>query len=311
METINYLGETLRKWTVGSSTFLAHPEKGARLMNWNLAYADGTVRDVIYWPESDRLDNFAAIRGGNPILFPFCGRCFSEGREGFWTDHDGEQRRMPRHGFARNGKFEITNIGDHGFTARLQPDSVAAEAYPYRYEFSVIYRFEAAAFYVELSLANQDKFPIPWSAGHHFYFTLPWREATKRSDYQVRIPADHAFRHAPDGSLVPLAAPERETSLDSPDLIDRIHTGLKKNKAVIEEKTGGNRIALRFGDNDTSPDPGLAVVTWTESLESPFYCVEPWMGPPNSPDHNMGLHWVEPGKTSHFLVEVALAACRT
>ncbi len=306
METINYLGETLRKWTIGASTFLAHPEKGARLMNWNLGYADGSVRDVIFWPETNRLDNFSAIRGGNPILFPFCGRCYSDGREGYWNAPDGKLRPMPRHGFARNGRFEITNLNQHGFAARLLPDSAANEAYPFRYEFQVIYRFEAAAFYVELSLANHDQTPIPWSAGHHFYFTLPWREGTKRSDYQVRIPAAKALRHAPDGSLVPLSPPQRETSLETPELVDRIHTDLRKNKAVIEELPDGDRIVLRFGDNETTPDPGLAVVTWTESIESPFYCVEPWMGPPNSPDHNLGLHWVEPGKTSHFLVEVAL-----
>ncbi len=25
--------------------------------------------------------------------------------------------------------------------------------------------------------------PIPWSAGHHFYFTLPWSEGARRGDY--------------------------------------------------------------------------------------------------------------------------------
>ena len=51
MEKIPYLGHTLTRWRVGQSTFLALPEKGARLMNWNIALADGSVRDVIYWPE--------------------------------------------------------------------------------------------------------------------------------------------------------------------------------------------------------------------------------------------------------------------
>ena len=50
MEKIPYLGQTLIRWRVGGSTFMALPERGARLMNWNLAMGDGSVRDVIHWP---------------------------------------------------------------------------------------------------------------------------------------------------------------------------------------------------------------------------------------------------------------------
>ena len=35
MERIPYLGQTILKWQVGASSFLALPEMGARLMNWN------------------------------------------------------------------------------------------------------------------------------------------------------------------------------------------------------------------------------------------------------------------------------------
>ena len=74
MERIPYLGHTILKWQVGASSFLALPELGARLMNWNVTLGDGSVRDIIYWPELDSLDNIAGARGGNPILFPFGGR---------------------------------------------------------------------------------------------------------------------------------------------------------------------------------------------------------------------------------------------
>ncbi len=308
METINYQGETLHKWIIGPSTFLAYPEKGARLMNWNLSYADGSVRDVIYWPESDSLEDFSRIRGGNPILFPFCGRSFADGKIGFWIGPDGVRRPMPLHGFTMTGRFELLETNEHGFSARLAPDAEAEAAYPFKYEFTVHYRFEATVLYVELRLKNQDTSPIPWSAGHHFYFTLPWTDGKARKDYFVRIPAKEAFRHGSDGTLAPISPPPLETSIDSPDLVDRIHVHLKKNILALSEKTGGDSLVIRLGSDDRAPDPDIAVVTWTESSDSPFYCLEPWMGPPNSPDHNIGLHWVEPGKASSFLVEVAVAA---
>ena len=56
MERIPYLGHTIFKWQVGASSFLALPEKGARLMNWNVTLGDGSVRDIIYWPEVENLD---------------------------------------------------------------------------------------------------------------------------------------------------------------------------------------------------------------------------------------------------------------
>src|SRR5690606_17400974 len=85
MQEIDYLGKRVFRWERGASSFLAWPEGGARLMNWNVAYADGSYRDVIHWPDQlETLDTIGKIRGGNPILFPFCGRSFDEGEIGFW-----------------------------------------------------------------------------------------------------------------------------------------------------------------------------------------------------------------------------------
>jgi len=52
MENVPYQGQTLTRWRVGNSTFLALPEKGARLMSWTITLGDGSVREVLYWPEN-------------------------------------------------------------------------------------------------------------------------------------------------------------------------------------------------------------------------------------------------------------------
>jgi nucleoside-diphosphate-sugar epimerase len=49
---------------------------------------------------------------------------------------------------------------------------------------------------------------------------------------------------------------------------------------------------------------GLAAITLDEAAA--YYCVEPWMGPPNAPENKLGLHFVAPGKTEKFTVEVAV-----
>src|SRR4051812_6630299 len=202
MEKVPYQGQTLTRWRVGNSTFLALPEKGARLMNWNITLGDGSVRDVLYWPENANFDEIAKVRGGNPILFPFNGRCFDKGDIFFWRAADGVRRPIPIHGIARQGEFKVTRLDPRGFTAQFVPGDEARASYPFEYEFTVTYRFEPYGLSCEFSLANLGKTPLPWSAGHHFYFTLPWSEGTARGDYTIRIPARKRLRQDATGQLI-------------------------------------------------------------------------------------------------------------
>ena len=57
---------------------------------------------------------------------------------------------------------------------------------------------------------------------------------------------------------------------------------------------------------EKTPAPHTTVVTWTFSETVPYYCVEPWMGPPNAPEHRVGLHHVAPGETQSFVVDVSV-----
>lgn len=310
LDTVPFLGETLHRWRVGRSTFLAHPERGARLVNWNLALADGSVRDVVYWPETASLDGFQSIRGGNPILFPFSARSFDRGDIHFWRDADDVRRPMPMHGFARQGRFALERADAAGFAAVLRPDETARAAYPFDYEFTVIYRFAPAALTCEFVLKNLDTRPIPWSAGHHFYFAVPWEHGRTRSDYRISVPATRRLRQDPQGRLVPGPALPQTDSLHNPEWIDTLHAGLTSPTAVLAPAGGGRSgaISITLGmDKKTPPPPDATIVTWSQNPDSPFYCVEPWMGPPNAAETGVGLHHVPPGKSQSFVVEVALA----
>ncbi|MFP4157553.1 MAG: aldose epimerase [Opitutales bacterium] len=306
MEIVEHQGLKLHRWQCGPSTYLARPELGARLMNWNLRMADGSVRDVIHWPEQADSENFAKIRGGNPILFPFAARTYHKGQLGHWKDPQGTVRPMPQHGFARGADFILLDATDDGFTAELQPDAAAHEAYPFDYRFTVRYVFDALSFKVFLKLVNLGEAPLLWSAGHHFYFTLPWHEGLSRKDYRFKIPAKKCFTPGPDGSLEPVKPAGNEGDFGQPDISERIFTKLKGHEAVFGPKSGEEDIGIRLLKDRDSFSSWNAFVTWTESPESPFYCVEPWMGPPNSPEHKKGLHAVNGGESAEFGVEVAL-----
>jgi len=305
MEKIPYLGRQLTRWQVGASTFLALPENGARLMNWNITLGDGSVRDVIYWPELTALGDFHKVRGGNPILFPFNARTFDHGDIHFWRSADGVRRPMPMHGLARQGDFKITAIDARGFTALFVPGDEARACYPYDYEFTVTYRFEPFALTCEFALANLGREPLPWCAGHHFYFTLPWAEGTTRRDYLIRIPAAKRLRQDANGQLVtgPQLLPDE--NLANPALIDTFHTALRGNAVSFGEKRGPGVVTVRLG-TEKIPPPEATFVTWTLADDAPYYCVEPWMGPANAPEHKIGLHYVAPATTQKFTVNVSV-----
>lgn len=305
MERIPYLGQTIFKWQVGASSFLALPEKGARLMNWNVTLGDGSVRDILYWPEVKNLDTIAAVRGGNPILFPFNGRTYDQGEINHWKADDGIRRPMPMHGLARQGKFRTIRLDEGGFSAQFEPDAEAKAAYPYDYEFVVSYRFDPLGLFVELQLSNLGSKPIPWSAGHHFYFTLPWSVGRTRQDYLFETTATKYFQRDERGGLVPFTRVGQKETFGNPNLVDLIHTGLRREVFAVTEVPTGNRLLFRSGMANSQMGD-LAVVTWTADETAPFYCVEPWMGPPNAPETKVGLHSVAPGQTQKFYVEITL-----
>lgn len=305
MQAIDYKGIKVHQWHVGASTFRAWPEVGARLMDWQLALAGSPPRQVIHWPAEPDLAKPAKIRGGNPILFPFVARTFDQGEIGYWKAPDGQRRPMPMHGFARDGKFTLAHADDTGFTAMLEPSAAAREAYPFEYQFSVTYVFRELSFWVHLELENRSGTPIPWCAGHHFYFQLPWHTNLTRADYVLRANARKAFHHAADGHLEPEKNFSAESSFADPMNLDLIRCKLKSNVITFGPKNDEENITLRHGP-DPVPAPWASLVTWTENDTAPFYCVEPWMGPPNAPEHEKGLHWVEPYKSEKFSVEVSL-----
>lgn len=305
VQIIDYKGIKIHQWQHGPSTFRAWPELGARLMDWQLAVAGQPPRQVLHWPAEPDLAKPAKIRGGNPILFPFVARTFYNGEIGCWRDPAGTRRPMPMHGFARDGKFTLARADDSGFTAILEPSAAAREAYPFDYEFAVTYEFSELSFWVHLELENRSATPIPWCAGHHFYFQLPWHAGLTRGDYQLRVPARKAFRHAADGHLEPEKNVAPESTFADPGNLDLIRCKLKSSLVTFGPKNDEENITLRVGA-DPVPAPWTSLVTWTENDTAPFYCVEPWMGPPNAPEHEKGLHWVDIGQKEKFSVEVSL-----
>ena len=154
-------------------------------------------------------------------------------------------------------------------------------------------------------MTNQGSVPIPWSAGHHFFFKIPWHKGALREDYLLRMDPRKCAYHGPDGKLVMEKDRENCHILSDPVLQDRIHWELRHNRISFGPKGGEEDVHILIGD-DPVPPKNYTVVTWSESESADYYCIEPWMGPPNAAEHGKGLHWVSPGETETFKVEISL-----
>jgi len=290
---------------------------GARLMSWDVDVA-GTRRGVIRWPENANFSEYRKIRGGNPILFPFMGRNYADGKRFFWKNPgDGIVRPMPQHGFAVDGDFEIVEATESSVRVKFLHSDAAREGYPFDYEFFVTYRFSELALTCELELVNRGNVRIPWCAGHHFYFTLPWHAGLSRKDYALKIDAKKFWHHADDGKLVKADAPQTPVTFGDPAICDLLWTKLKTNRVAFGPKNGEENVVVRIGENEV-PSAWTTVVTWSETEDAPYYCVEPWMGAPNSTEHGtvcilsnpakakfskFPFRWNEPAALTFFFCE--------
>ena len=97
-------------------------------------------------------------------------------------------------------------------------------------------RFEPVGLSCEFALKNLGATPLPWSAGHHFYFKLPWSAELTRSDYVILIPATKRLKQDATGGLITGPQLKTEEPLDNPALIDTLHTGLRGPNVVFGEK---------------------------------------------------------------------------
>jgi galactose mutarotase-like enzyme len=98
--------------------------------------------------------------------------------------------------------------------------------------------------------------------------------------------------------------PLNTATLANTALLDLIQTTLAAPHATLAER-GGSKIDIAIGTGKRVPE-GATFVTWTESPVAPFFCVEPWMGPPNAPEHGIGLAHVAPNDVQKFVVRVEM-----
>lgn len=285
----------------GGASLLAAPQFGGRLLRWNVA-----GREVIAWPEHANWSEPARVRGGNPLLFPFLGRHRVDGEIGKWRDASGTVRALPMHGFARNLPFDyVVDAADARIDMTLTDSNATRNAFPFAFRFDAIYQLvDGHTLDVTLTTTNTGNAPLPYYAGHHFYFALP---NALRGETTLALPPTHLLYQRDDGTIAEPAPGEREYRLDDARILDRFHRLDRPDEAVsVTLTTPSLHRTITLDLRRAGSIPWYAVTTWTEKPESDFYCVEPWLGLPDAIHNGFGLRWLAPGASESAALRIAV-----
>jgi len=271
----------------GSSRAWVSPGHGARVLRW-----DAGDWNVIGWPETGvDWGRPQKARGGDPVLFPFIARSYHEGRIGFWKGPDGVVRPAPMHGFARDCAFSVVEAGGDFVVMRLEANETTRAVFPFEFRFEVEIRLGGDWLESAFRVVNTGDKPLPWSAGHHFYFHIP---ADRRAEWELELPCrEWGAQDFSNGEIQTRAAESACGLVSDPAWIDRFHLRPELDRVRLRNLKDGR--AISFEDASAEPGKWYCVTTWTEKPESDFFCVEPWSALPNAAANGCGLQRTPPG----------------
>jgi len=206
----------------------------------------------------------------SPILFPIVGKLWNgKYRIG------GKEYQLPRHGFARDMDFSITEQRTDEATFTVGDTEQTRAAYPFRFSLSIAYRLEEDSLRVIWTVRNADEKEMLFQIGGHPAFQL-----AKPAEGIIRIDADkHITRlpTTPDGFI-------GESETDADNLLGLWHFTEDdfSDDAIILGNSKVRAIALADADDDhivTVEFPHPCVGIWTPyGKHAPFICIEPWYG---------------------------------
>ena len=219
-------------------------------------------------------------KGVAPVLFPAIG-----GLKDNQASIDGVVYPIPRHGFARDQEFEVTEQGEDFITLTLHENAETKKVYPFDFALSVTYRFLPDGFEARFTVENHSSRTMPFLIGGHPAFACPMKEGERFEDYVVRFAKPekgettrcagpgHTLTDTEPVDLGPDGRTFRLEKAEFERLDTYIFPGLNSRSVDLVHKDTGKGIRFSF-DMEV-----LAI--WTMPKKHGVYlCLEPWQGCP-------------------------------
>ena len=262
-------------------------EKGAELQSIQSKSVEYLWQaDPAFWPKH------------SPVLFPFVGE-LKDGKYLF----EGAEYKMPRHGFARDKVFRVTQTSNDSVTFTLTSNSESLAIYPFKFVFDVEYRLEAACLLCTYVVENKGDKAMYFSVGGHPAFKVPIADNLQYSDYVLKFDNNDVLeKYVLHNGLT---GDNTETiSLHNKQL--QLHPSLFYDDAIVLKHLSSRQVELMTDKDSRSlafKFDGFPFFGIWAAKDAPFVCLEPWCGIADNINHDYqlihkeGINVLGPGKS--------------
>jgi galactose mutarotase-like enzyme len=229
------------------------PERGGIIIGFEV---NGT--ETLYLDKETFYDENSNIRGGIPILFPFCGQLPNQKYE-----LNGMEYNMKNHGVARSYPWEVieTSTSDGAvIKMRLVSNEETYKEYPFEFELIYSYVLKDNVLTINQEYINKSDKEMPVAIGFHPYF-----EASDKKNIKYDVNATKYLDYN-DMKI-------KDYSNEEMDL-----TASKESKVMLDHK--GNTMSFYLPDLERKFTMDYSgefkyIVVWSVEGKK-FVCVEPW-----------------------------------
>lgn len=209
-----------------------------------------------------------------PILFPVVG-----GVNNKEIRTKGQTYPMNQHGFARDMEFDFVEQKENEIWFELKSDEETLKKYPYAFSLTIGYILDGYTVKVVWKVENPADEDLPFSIGGHPAFNCPINAGDKRSDYFIRMDAEHIVSTDLEGGL---ASPVHQTEYDLPGGYLPVTVELFDKDALILEHDQAKKVSLCTPDRKpyltVDMEASIFGVWSPVGKEAGFVCIEPWYG---------------------------------
>lgn len=222
-----------------------------------------------------------------PILFPNIGTI----KDGY-SIIDDVKYKMIKHGFLKEALFETVEESSSSITLKFTDNESTKMIYPYSFTILISYEVVDTTLLSKIKIINDSNKVMPFNLGLHPAFKVPLLDNESFEDYHISFDKQGTYE-----------IPYVDLSNGTIDYTKRVRTltNLKslplnyddyKNDALIFENVLSHKVTLA-NKNETAGveftfDSFTHLGIWTPfTINSPFICIEPWIGSGDIPttDH--------------------------
>jgi galactose mutarotase-like enzyme len=204
----------------------------------------------------------------SPILFPIVGTL----KNNTYT-YNSVQYCLPRHGFARDGVFELLDKNENSATFSMQSSEETLKVYPFNFELQISYILDGKSLNIHYKVNNKGESEMPFSIGAHPAFSLPGNFENYSIQFEKEEPLQYNLL---ENDLIS----NTTKILATIDDVVPLDYQMFENDALVFKSLQSNYLTILEATNpilrvhyDDFPHLGI----WTKK-NAPFLCIEPWFG---------------------------------